>query len=370
MLETKATTSVTIEEKEETTPIATAAATEEDKPTIETQKTTIMALTTIEELKPGAMASTKIREPKIAASPSVALPNIEIHTMMMSSPIVTPVKHVVTSSQSRPIFAATSEDLNQEIKSETSQIMTEATILLSKPLDVAYSSLTATKQDFSMMSKAALTSSSSSLSLEISRSVKSYRPMNIVTSYQIPRSSPLITSLPLLLTPESKAAKSTLIVSSSQLSDEMTSSVSAVTSSKTLATSEEMKFSTTEAVMKSSGISSSSASADVTTSSANAAVEHSTSESESPYPTHPGDHGDTHPTHPPHPKDASHSNTTGHGKEGAKSTMGIPPEGDDEGGDGGAEWVVSIIVVFALMGGMIAFVIFFVFKDRARRRYV
>lgn len=369
MLETKATTSVTIEEKEETTPIATAAATEEDKPTIETQKTTIMALTTIGELKPGAMASTKTREPKIAASPSVALPNIEIHTMMMSSPIVTPVKHVVTSSQSMPIFAATSEDLNQEIKSETSQIMTEAIILLSKPLDVAFSSLTATKQDFSRMSKAALTSSSSSLSLEISRSVKSYRPMNIVTSYQIPRSSPLITSLSLLLTPESKAAKSTLIISSSQLADEMTSSVSAVTSSKTLATSEEVKFRTTEAVMKSSGISSS-ASADVTTSSANAAVEHSTSESESPYPTHPGDHGDTHPTHPPHPKDASHSNTTGHGKEGAKSTMGIPPEGDDEGGDGGAEWVVSIIVVFALMGGMIAFVIFFVFKDRARRRYV
>lgn len=149
--------------------------------------------------------------------------------------------------------------------------------------------------------------------------------------------------------------------------DEMTSSVSAVTSSQTLATSEEVKVSTTEAVMKSSGINSS-ASADVTTSSANAAVEHSTSESESPYPTHPGDHGDTHPTHPPHPKDASHSNTTGHGEEGAKSTMGIPPEGDDEGGDGGAEWVVSIIVVFALMGGMIAFVIVFVFKDRARRR--
>lgn len=373
MLETKATTSVTIKEKEETTPITTAAATEEDKPTIETQKTTIMGLTTIEEIKAGAMASIKIREPKIAASPSVALPNIEIHTMMMSSPIVTPVNHVVTSSQSMPIFGATSEDLSQEIKSETSQIMTEATILLSKPLaDEAFSSVTATKQDFSRMSTAALTSSSSSLSLEISRSVKSYRPMNIVTSYQIPRSSPLITGLQLLLTTESKAAYSTLIVSSSQLADEMTSSASAVTSSKTSPTSEEVKFSTTEATMKSSGIRSS-ASADVTTTSANAAVEHSTSKSVSPYPTHPGDHGDAHSTHPPHPKDASHSNTTGHGKESAEPTMGPPAESGNDGNkgeDGGAQWVVSIIVVFALMGGMIAFVVVFVFKDRARRRYV
>lgn len=332
-----------------------------------------MALTTTEELKPDAMASTKIREPEIAASPSVALPNIKIQTMIMSSAIVTPVKHLVTSSQSMPIFGATSENLNQEFKSETSQIITEATILLSKPLDLAFSSVTATKQDSSRMSKAALTSSSLSLSLEISRSVKSSRAMNILTSYQIPRSSPLITSLPLLQTAESKAAKSTLIVSSSQLADEMSSSASAVTSSETLPTSKEVKVNTTETAMKSSGISSST-SADVTTASANAAVEHSTSKSVSHHPTHPTDHGDTHSTHPPHPKDTSHSNTTGHGKEGVKTKMPPPEEGDAEAstgvGGGGAQWVVSIIVVFALMGGMIAFVIVFVLKDRARTRYV
>ena len=175
-------------------------------------------------------------------------------------------------------------------------------------------------------------------------------------------------SPPMKHTTQHEDLKITLTFSSSQLADLTTSSRPDVTSSS------DMKTTTTEKNLESSATpssteitaSQSSSPVAVTTSSTNAAVdvkvESTTSAPETKHnvthTTHPTDHTEPHEniTHSPH--DTHH-------------TMGTPNEPDvdaatgDEKQTGGGE-IVSIIVVLGLLGGMIAFVIFMIIKDRAR----
>ena len=165
--------------------------------------------------------------------------------------------------------------------------------------------------------------------------------------------------------------KITLTFSSSQLADLTTSSQPDVTSSS------EMKTTTTEKNLESSTTpssteimtSQSSSPVAMTTSSTNTGVdvkvESTTSAPETEdnvtHTTHPIDHEEPHGniTHSPHDVHVTHH------------TMGTPNEPDvdaatgDEKQTGGGE-IVSIIVVLGLLGGMIAFVIFMIIKDRAR----
>ena len=165
--------------------------------------------------------------------------------------------------------------------------------------------------------------------------------------------------------------KITLIFSSSQLADLTTTSRPDVTSSS------DMKTTTTEKNLESSATpssteimaSQSSSPVTMTTSSTNAGVdvkvESTTSAPETEHHVthtiHPTDHEEPHGniTHSPHDVQMTHH------------TMGTPNEPDvdaataDEKQTGGGE-IVSIIVVLGLLGGMIAFVIFMIIKDRAR----
>ena len=210
--------------------------------------------------------------------------------------------------------------------------------------------------------KATLTSPHLTPSLQISRSVSSFKTL---------RSSPNVAGLPFLITTAIKAVKSTLMLSSSHLADEMTSSASVATSSTEMSlTPTKMKVTTTETVMTSSPNSPSNA---VVTLTANTEVKHTSSESPSHQPTHTKEHEKTHPIHTHSNDTDAHSNVTGHGGE--WPTMGSPREPDvdastdlQQGVDD--NWIVSVIVVFALLGGMLVFVVVFIIKDRARIRFV
>ena len=178
-------------------------------------------------------------------------------------------------------------------------------------------------------------------------------------------------SPPMKRTTQHEDLKITLTFSSSQLADLTTSSRPDVTSSsdmKTTTTEKNLESSTTPS---STEIMSSQSSSPVamTTSSTNAAVdikvESTTSAPETKHnvthTTHPTDHTEPHEniTRSPHDVHVTHH------------TMGTPNEPDvdaatgDEEQTGGGE-IVSIIVVLGLLGGMIAFVIFMIIKDRAR----
>ena len=191
------------------------------------------------------------------------------------------------------------------------------------------------------------------------------------TSRHFLKSSVDTDSPPMKHTTQHEDLKITLTFSSSQLADLTTSSRPDVTSSS------DMKTTTTEKNLESSATpssteimaSQSSSPVAVTTSSTNAAVdvkvESTTSAPETKHnvthTTHPTDHKEPHEniTHSPHDIQVTHH------------TMGTPNEPDvdaatgDENQTGGGE-IVSIIVVLGLLGGMIAFVIFMIIKDRAR----
>ena len=178
-------------------------------------------------------------------------------------------------------------------------------------------------------------------------------------------------SPPMRHTTQHEDLKITLIFSSSQLADLTTTSRPDVTSSS------DMKTTTTEKNLESSATpssteimaSQSSSPVTMTTSSTNAGVdvkvESTTSAPETEHHVthtiHPTDHEEPHGnnTHSPHDVQMTHH------------TMGTPNEPDvdaatgDEKQTGGGE-IVSIIVVLGLLGGMIAFVIFMIIKDRAR----
>ena len=191
------------------------------------------------------------------------------------------------------------------------------------------------------------------------------------TSRHFLKSSVDTDSPPMKHTTQHEDLKITLTFSSSQLADLTTSSRPDVTSSS------DMKTTTTEKNLESSATpssteimaSQSSSPVAMTTSSTNAdvdvKVESSTSAPETEHnvthTTHPTDHKEPHEniTHSPHDIQVTHH------------TMGTPNEPDvdaatgDEKQTGGGE-IVSIIVVLGLLGGMIAFVIFMIIKDRAR----
>lgn len=178
-------------------------------------------------------------------------------------------------------------------------------------------------------------------------------------------------SPPMKHTTQHEDLKITLTFSSSQLADLTTSSQPDVTSSsdmKTTTTEKNLESSTTPSSTQIMTSQSSSPVA-MTTSSTNAGidvkVESTTSAPETEdnvtHTTHPTDHEEPHGniTHSPHDVHVTHH------------TMGTPNEPDvdaatgDEKQTGGGE-IVSIIVVLGLLGGMIAFVIFMIIKDRAR----
>ena len=178
-------------------------------------------------------------------------------------------------------------------------------------------------------------------------------------------------SPPMKRTTQHEDLKITLTFSSSQLVDLTTSSRPDVTSSsdmKTTTTEKNLESSTTPSSTEIMASQSSSPVA-MTTSSTNAGVdvkvESTTSAPETKHNvthnTHPTDHKEPHEniTHSPHDIQVTHH------------TMGTPNEPDvdaatgDEKQTGGGE-IVSIIVVLGLLGGMIAFVIFMIIKDRAR----
>lgn len=146
--------------------------------------------------------------------------------------------------------------------------------------------------------------------------------------------------------------------------DEVTSSASVATSSTEMSlTPTKMKVTTTEAVMTSSPNSPSNA---VVTSTANTEVKHTSSESPSHQPIHTKEHEKIHPIDTQSNETDAHSNAT-------RPTMGSPHEPDvdtstdlQQGVDD--NWIVSVIVVFALLGGMLVFVVVFIIKDRARIR--
>ena len=191
------------------------------------------------------------------------------------------------------------------------------------------------------------------------------------TSRHFLKSSVDTDSPPMKHTTQHEDLKITLTFSSSQLADLTTSSRPDVTSSsdmKTTTTEKNLESSTTPSSTEIMASQSSSPVA-VTTSSTNAAVdvkvESTTSAPETKHnvthTTHPTDHKEPHEniTHSPHDIQVTHH------------TMGTPNEPDvdaatgDENQTGGGE-IVSIIVVLGLLGGMIAFVIFMIIKDRAR----
>ena len=191
------------------------------------------------------------------------------------------------------------------------------------------------------------------------------------TSRHFLKSSVDTDSPPMKHTTQHEDLKITLTFSSSQLADLTTSSRPDVTSSsdmKTTTTEKNLESSTTPSSTEIMASQSSSPVA-VTTSSTNAAVdvkvESTTSAPETKHnvthTTHPTDHKEPHEniTHSPHDVQVTHH------------TMGTPNEPDvdaatgDEKQTGGGE-IVSIIVVLGLLGGMIAFVIFMIIKDRAR----
>ena len=162
--------------------------------------------------------------------------------------------------------------------------------------------------------------------------------------------------------------KITLTFSSSQLADLTTSSRPDVTSSsdmKTTTTQKNLESSTTPSSTEIMTSQSSSPVAMTTNAGVEVKVESTTSAPETEHnvthTTHPTDHEEPHGniTHSPHDLHVTHH------------TMGTPNEPDvdaatgDEKQTGGGE-IVSIIVVLGLLGGMIAFVIFMIIKDRAR----
>ena len=191
------------------------------------------------------------------------------------------------------------------------------------------------------------------------------------TSRHFLKSSVDTDSPPMKHTTQHEDLKITLTFSPSQLADLTTSSRPDVTSSsdmKTTTTEKNLESSTTPSSTEIMASQSSSPVA-MSTSSTNAAVdvkvESTTSAPETKHnvthTTHPTDHKEPHEniTHSPHDIQVTHH------------TMGTPNEPDvdaatgDEEQTGGGE-LVSIIVVLGLLGGMIAFVIFMIIKDRAR----
>ena len=191
------------------------------------------------------------------------------------------------------------------------------------------------------------------------------------TSRHFLKSSVDTDSPPMKHTTQHEDLKITLTFSPSQLADLTTSSRPDVTSSsdmKTTTTEKNLESSTTPSSTEIMASQSSSPVA-MSTSSTNAAVdvkvESTTSAPETKHnvthTTHPTDHKEPHEniTHSPHDIQVTHH------------TMGTPNEPDvdaatgDENQTGGGE-IVSIIVVLGLLGGMIAFVIFMIIKDRAR----
>ena len=213
-----------------------------------------------------------------------------------------------------------------------------------------------------------LISSSVTPSLQIIQALTSSGTVNIMTSsYQTLKSSPVITGFPsvknIMSSEEIKATKSTLIFSSSQLADMITSTHPSVTSSSVVPPTEKEKTSKTPVATTIS----------ITNPTAEIKVVHATSDAATEHPTHPEDKHTTH-THPHETHE--HTNHTGQGEHVTRPTMGYPHEPDVDTSNSkeqkhrDADWEVSVFVVIGLLGGMIVFVLFMVVKDKARRRFV
>ncbi|KAJ7376383.1 hypothetical protein OS493_034904 [Desmophyllum pertusum] len=202
----------------------------------------------------------------------------------------------------------------------------------------------------------------------IANAMTSSKLIKDVTSSQALKS----TSVQTAFSPLKKPVKSTLILSSSQLADLITSSrpvtVKAVTSSPgttTPVTPTQDKMTTsseTNAPTKTSVA--------ITTSHP---VTHATVDSNG-HPTHP-----THPTHPAEPTHHGETNTThkthgDHMTHGPHATMGYPHEPpvvdastqDQEKNDDG--WQISIYVVCGLLVGIVLFVILMVIRNNRQTR--
>ena len=188
------------------------------------------------------------------------------------------------------------------------------------------------------------------------------------TSRHFLKSSVDTDSPPMKHTTQHEDLKITLTFSSSQLADLTTSSRPDVTSSsdtKTTTTEKNLESSTTPSSTEIMASQSSSPVA-MTTSSTNAGVDVKVESTTSAPETK---HNVTHTTHPTDHKE--NITRSPHDIQVTHHTMGTPNEPDvdaatgDEKQTGGGE-IVSIIVVLGLLGGMIAFVIFMIIKDRAR----
>ena len=197
------------------------------------------------------------------------------------------------------------------------------------------------------------------------------KEIKTTSRYFLKSSSVDTDSPPMKHTTQHEDLKITLTFSSSQLADLTTSSRPDVTSSsdmKTTTTQKNLESSTTPSSTEIMTSQSSSPVA-MTTSSTNAGVEVKVESATSAPET---EHNVTHTTHPTNHEEP-HGNITHspHDVHVTHHTMGTPNEPDvdaatgDEKQTGGGE-IVSIIVVLGLLGGMIAFVIFMIIKDRAR----
>lgn len=261
----------------------------------------------------------------------------------------------------------TSLQLTTSIKSshleDVSIVSTSADVFKFTPAVVHSFEIRKTSQ-FAQM----LISSSVTPSLQIIQALTSSGTVNIVTSsYQTLKSSPVIPGFPSLKntmsSEEIKATKSTLIFSSSQLADIITSTHPSVTSSSVVQSTEKETTSKTPVATTTS----------ITSPTAEIKVVHATSDAATEHPTHPEDKHTTHI----HPHEThEHTNHTGQGEHVTRPTMGYPHEPDVDASNSkeqkhrDADWEVSVFVVIGLLGGMIVFVVFMVVKDKARRRFV
>ena len=302
-----------------------------------------------------------------------------VHSLSTNVMTASQSPDIVSSSSTEAVTSRKVQHSSQQIDVTSLQLITsikssrlEDVSIVSTSVDVfkstpavEHSSEIKMTSQFSQM----LISSSVTSSLQIIQALTSSGTVNIMTSsYQTLKSSPVITGFPSLKntmsSEEKKATKSTLIFSSSQLADMITSTHPSVTSSPVVHPTEKEKTSKTPIVTTTS----------ITSPTAEIKVIHATSDAATEHPTH---HEDKHATHT-HPHEThEQTNHTGQGEHVTRPTMGYPHEPDVDSASNSkeekhrdADWEVSVFVVIGLLCGMIVFVVFMVVKDKARRRFV
>ena len=310
-------------------------------------------------------------------------------TVAKATKIMTAFHSVVTQTSSEALTSTlveySSQDIEGMMTSPPAKAFVSPSVMSSSQRKPAVTSSHSEKE---MASSQLFTlddsTSSGAMNIITSYVITPTKLLEHMTSSQALKSSPVVTSFssPLINTKSSQemmVVKSTLILSSSQLADMITSSRPVVTSSSDVVPpTEEVKESTTE--MKATTTEKAQAKPTSQMSNTNVTVKvkvvNSTSapETEHPtHPTHPTHHEDTHTTHT-HP-DETHTTHTPHDVHVTHRTMGYPHEPDVDAstnhkGRVDANWEVSIFVVVALIAGQVAFATFMVIKDRARTRLV